>query len=375
MFIRQIFLILSKSILLLLLLQNSSCYVVRSIAWNVANLDDNKKFPADTILKPNFSWNFLESRKNKEKCMPGIIFHEKSPVSFETFLAERTTVAFLIIKKDTLIYEQYFQGYTKDSILPSFSIAKSFVSALVGIALEEGYIHSFDQPITDFIPELKDPGFKRVTFQNLLAMRSGIAFEEDYLNPTGDIARFYYGRNLLKFCLNLKVTDEPGNRYNYQSANTQLIAIALERATGVPLSEYFQEKIWKPIGAENNAIWNVDSKKNLELKAFCCMNASAVDFAKFGRLYLNEGSLDGIRIISKEWIQESLSIQNDSRDLDRYPYTYSWRVTAQGDFFAKGVGGQYIFVCPHKKIIIVRLGVKYADVPWPELFEKLCNEL
>jgi len=336
---------------------------------------DYKKFPADTILKSTSSWNFLESRNNAEDKLPRVIFHDRSPVSFETFLADRKTISFLIIKEDTIVYEHYFQGYTRDSVLSSFSIAKTFVASLVGIAKDEGYIHSIDQPITDFIPELKDPGFNRITLKNLLEMRSGILFEEDYLNPVGDIARFYYGRNLLEFCLNLKVIDEPGKKYNYQSANTQLIAIVIERATGVPLSEYFQEKIWKRIGAEYNATWNVDSKRNMETKAFCCLNARAVDFAKFGRLYLNEGLFGGSIIISKGWVQESLSINNDSRDLDHYSYTYSWRVTDKGDFFAKGVGGQYIFVCPHKKIIIVRFGAKYANVPWPELFEKLCNEL
>jgi len=353
----------------------SSCYFTRSIIYNTPSLDDYKKFPEETIERSANPWSFKERPGDVDPGMPVIIQNGNVICSFDRFLEQRQTVAFLLVRNDTIIYERYFKGYSRTSILPSFSVAKSFISALVDIAIKDGTIKSINQSITDFLPELADPGFQGISLKDLLEMRSGIDFNEDYLNPAGGIAKFYYGRNLRAFCLRLKISDKAGEVYKYQSANAQLLALAIERATGKSIPVYFDEKIWKPLGAQYDATWNLDSPRNKEVKAFCCLNARAVDFAKFGRLYLNSGLWNGDSVVSSNWVRESLTIQNDSRDSEHYPYTYSWRVTAGGDFFAKGVGGQYIYVCPHNNTIIVRFGKKYAHIPWPAVFEKLCDAL
>ena len=166
-------------------------------------------------MQNHFTWNF-KNRKNS--------------TSLEDFLESNHTKAFLIIRNDTIIYEKYFGGFDHTTIFPGFSITKSFLSAMVGIAIEENYIKSIYQPVTDFLPELKDKKFKKVTIEDLLNMRSGIRFVEGYSNPFGGMAKFYYGRNLRKYTLKLKIESEPGKEYKYQSANSQLLAMVVEKS-------------------------------------------------------------------------------------------------------------------------------------------------
>jgi CubicO group peptidase (beta-lactamase class C family) len=353
----------------------SSCHVVRYVWWNYADVHDCDKFPVIPVSKVQTSKAFIRSDAGIDLTLPDTANHPGQNKSFDAFLEEQKTVAFLVIRNDSLIYEHYFDGFSRESVLPSFSIAKSFVSALIGIAIRDGKIRSVGQPVTDFIPELTDSGFRKVTLKDLLEMRSGIRFKEEYGSPFAEMSKFYYGLDLHRYTLKLKMQSPPGETYNYQSANTQLLAIVLERATGMKLPDYLGEKIWRPMGSEYPASWSVDSKKHSEPKAFCCINARAVDFAKFGQLYLNHGLSGSDTIIPASWIDESLKITNDSRDSQGYPYAYHWRVTAGGDYFAKGILGQYIYICPAKKIVIVRFGKKSSNYVWVRFFSSLVKTL
>jgi CubicO group peptidase (beta-lactamase class C family) len=368
--IRRTFaLLLSLGVIIL-----SSCHVGRYIYWNFADINDYKKFPLDTLRNAPPLYNFKYSDHCKIKLPESLITTQGSG-SFEDFLISKHTKAFIIIRNDSIVYEKYIGGYDHTTIFPGFSITKSFLSALVGIAVEEGYIKSIHQPVTDFLPELKDKKFQKVTIEDLLNMRSGLRFVEGYSNPFGGMAKFYYGRNLRRYTLKLRVESEPGKVYKYQSANSQILTLVLEKATGKRISEYLEEKIWKPIGMESIGTWNVDSKKFRENKGFCCINARSIDFAKFGQLYLNRGNLNDRQIIPENWVRESLLIRNDSRDSQGFPYTYSWRVLENGDFFAKGILGEFIYICPVKKIVIVRIGDKSAELVWPDLFRKIIDQL
>ncbi len=310
------------------------------------------------------------------KVPPQFLQGEKQQTLGE-FLEQHKTVAFIVIKNDMILMEEYFNGYAPEDIINSFSVTKSFVSALVGIAIEEGLIRSADQPITDFLPELakNDPRFGKITLDHLLNMRSGIKFNEGYANPFADMAKYYYGTNLRKYITQLKIERQPNEAYNYISANTQLLGMALERATGKSMAAWLEEKIWKQAGMTYNATWSMDSKRNRQIKAFCCLNARPVDLAKFGRLYLNDGQHNGKQIIPKEWVAQTMTIINDSRDSQGYPYTRHWRVKEDGAIFAKGILGQYIYVFPEKNIIIVRMGKKEGDIIWAEFLEKLCDQI
>ncbi|MBE9480912.1 MAG: serine hydrolase [Bacteroidetes bacterium] len=353
----------------------SSCHVVRFVFWNMADINDYKKFPSYKIKKKEPVFNFYEAATPVQLKIPKKFETENHTDSFENFLEDHKTVAFLIIRNDTVIYEKYFKKYNHNSILPSFSVSKSYVSALMGIAISEGYISDTNQPITDFVHELKDDKFKKITIENLLNMRSGIKFSEAYLNPFGQMAKYYYGTNLKKYITKLKVKEPPGINYEYMSVNTQLLALAIENATGRKFTDYFEEKIWQPIGMESDASWNYDSKKHGTIKAFCGLNARAIDFAKFGRLYLNKGIWNGKQIIPEEWVIRSTSIINNSLDSQNYPYTYFWRAKEDGAFFAKGVLGQYIYVFPEKNLIFLRLGKKYGKINWADLFEEISKQL
>jgi CubicO group peptidase (beta-lactamase class C family) len=352
----------------------SSCHVGRYIYWNFADINDYKKFPLDTLRNAPPLYHFKYSDYCRINLPESLKFKEASS-SFEDFLTLKHTKAFLIIRNDSIIYEKYIGDYNHSTIFPGFSITKSFLSALVGIAINEGYIKNTNQPVTDFLPEMKDKKFQKVTIEDLLNMRSGIRFVEGYSNPFSGMAKFYYGRNLRKYTLKLKIESEPGNVYKYQSANFQILAMVLEKATGKRISEYLEEKIWKPIGMESYGTWNVDSKKFRENKGFCCINARSIDFAKFGLLYLNHGNVNDQQIIPENWVRKSLVVRNDSRDSQGFPYNYSWRVLENGDFFAKGILGEFIYICPAKKIIIVRIGDKSAELVWPDIFREIINQL
>lgn len=336
---------------------------------------DYKKFPSQKIDNPLKPFLFKEAVKQLDPDIP-TGFNKKNYRTFDQLLEKEQTLSFLIIRNDSVLYENYFHHYDSASILPSFSMAKSFVSSLIGIAISEKSIKSVHLPITDFIPELKNnPGFDKITLEHLLNMRSGIDFTESYDSPFADMPKYYYGLNLKKYILKLKVKSAPNHEFEYLSVNTLLLSIAIERATGKTISAYLEEKIWKPVGMEFPASWSVDSRKHQTVKAFCCINARALDFARFGRLYLNNGNWNGKQIVPKAWVKQSTRIVNDSRESQGYPYTYQWRVTEKGSFFAKGMLGQYIYVDPQKKIIIVRMGTGNADIIWPYFFESLVKQL
>ncbi len=350
-------------------------HIGRYFYWNLADLNDFKKFPSLPIERGNSSFKFYESNDNFNFNIPAKYNPNKKWNSFDQFLEKKKAVAFLVIRNDSLIYENYFSGYDNTSIIPSFSASKSFVSALVGIAIDEGSISSSDQPITSFLKELKNPGFNKITIEHLLNMRSGIKFEEEYYSPFADMAKYYYGTHLEKYITKLSVEEPPDIHYNYISVNTLLLSLIVERATKTKLNLYCQQKLWKPLEMEFDASWSIDSEKNQTIKSFCCINARARDFAKFGRLYLNNGNWNGTQIVPEEWVKTSRSILNDSKDSQGYPYTYQWRVLENGCFFAKGVLGQYLFINPNKNLVFVRMGKNYADVDWADLFIELSKQL
>jgi CubicO group peptidase (beta-lactamase class C family) len=360
-----------------LLLAMMSCHVGRFFYYNFADIKDYKKFPALPVENGGETFYFDKTNQPVFPALPEDFQTKKKNYSFDQFLEKKKTVAFLIIRNDTILYERYFSGYADSSVIPSFSVSKSFTSALTGIAINEGYIENADQSITDFIPELleNDPAFEKIRLEDLLNMRSGIKFNEGYTNPFADIAKYYYGKNLKKYITKLKIEEPPDQSYNYISVNTLLLGMAVERATGRQINQYLSEKIWIPLGMEYDASWNVDSKKDNQVKMFCCINAHAYDFAKFGRLYLNKGNWNGRQIVPREWVEKSMTIINDSRDSQNYPYTYQWRVKEDGAIFAKGVLGQYIYVDPAKNVIMVRLGKKSKGVHWARLMEEICEGL
>jgi len=349
-------------------------HIVRYFTMNFADLHDHEKFDNLPVRRGTSTFYFTPVSKDIEFQLPSVFDPHKKFSSFNQFLKEKKTVAFLVVRNDTLLYENYFAGYDSASIVPSFSISKSVVSAMMGIAIDEGYIYSTAQSITFFLKEL-GPEFDAITIDDLLNMRSGIIFNEGYNSPFADMAKYYYGTDLQHYITTLRIREQPDQAYDYISVNSLLLAMIIERATNTRLNEYLQHKIWQPLSMESDASWSIDSKENQIFKAFCCINAIARDYAKFGRLYLNKGVWRSEQIVPQKWVEKSTTVINDSRDSQGYPYTYQWRVLENGSFFAKGILGQYIFVVPEKHLIFVRLGKKYAGIDWADLCNTLAEQL
>ncbi|HIB36195.1 serine hydrolase [Mesonia sp.] len=261
------------------------------------------------------------------------------------------TVAFLIIKNDSIWYESYADGYSATSKTNSFSMAKSVTSALLGKAIRDGYIKNLEQPVADFFPQFD----KRLTVGDLSSMASGLNWQEDYYNPFGMTAQSYLDENIRKIILNLKVVEQPGEKFKYLSGNTELLGMVIEKATQKSLSNYLSESFWEPLGMHEDALWQLDSEESGMEKAFCCLASNARDFAKFGQLYAHQGNFRGKQLLDSSFVKKS----TEPRFAEIPFYGYGFWLSNFLDkkiVVMRGILGQYVISIPEDKVIIVRLG-------------------
>lgn len=269
------------------------------------------------------------------------------------------------ITKANLVHESYYLGnYSKTKTI-SWSINKSVVSALIGIAISEGKIKSINDKITDYVPELKNSGYDGVKIKHALQMSSGISFTEDYSDTFSDINCMSYslalGYGVNNFISKLDSHYQPGTMFNYVSSDTQVLAMVLKNVIGdYTLTSYLEDKIWSKGGFESDCDWLIDNERDQMELAFGTLNASTRDYARFGWLYLNKGlsPLDGTRLINEEWIRESIIPRTMSSYQNKLGYGYQWWIpgnageTVRGDYMAIGVYGQFIYVDPMNNIVI-----------------------
>ncbi|GAB3270366.1 serine hydrolase domain-containing protein [Parahaliea aestuarii] len=285
--------------------------------------------------------------------------------SLEDFIELSDTSALLVIKDGKVIYEQYRHGDSVDSLHTSFSVAKSFTSALLGIALAEGKIDSLDDPIRKYLPQLDSPTFDNVTIKHVLQMSSGVRFDETYTDPESDINRMTTlvpPMTYLEYINTLDREHPPGTYNHYASINTQLLGILLVRVTGESLTEYMNSRLWQPLGMENRGLWTLDGEGQ-EL-AMGGLAASARDYAKLGLLYLNDGKRGDQRILPEGWVQASVTPNEPHLMPGENPasssvsgYQYQWWTPRNwdGDYLARGIWGQNIYVHPGNRVVIVKL--------------------
>ena len=264
-------------------------------------------------------------------------------------------IAYVIIKNDSIWFENYYDGFDENSKTNSFSMAKSYVSGLMGKAIEEGYIKSLDQPVSDFFPEFSEGLAAKLTVGDLSSMSSGTNWVEKYYSPLSITTRAYFDDDLKKIILGLKVIKEPGQAYKYSSGDTQLLAMVIEKATGKKLYNYLTESFWKPLGSENETLWQVDSKEHDLVKAYCCIASNAKDFARFGKLYKDHGKWKGEQLLDSAFVAKSITPR--FAESPQYGYGF-WMQKRDGKsfFMMRGHLGQYVIVEPEDNIIIVRLG-------------------
>jgi CubicO group peptidase (beta-lactamase class C family) len=265
---------------------------------------------------------------------------------------ELGTIAFLIIKNDSIWYENYAADYSENSQTNSFSMAKSVTSALLGKAIKDGYIKGLEQAVGDFYPQYKDTG---MTVGDLSSMASGLNWDESYTSPFGITARSYYGDNLAETILGLEVTEAPGQSFKYLSGNVQLLGMVIEKATGKQIETYLYESFWNPLGAEKEALWQVDDAENSLPKTYCCIASNARDFSRFGKLYKDHGNWNGTQLIDSSFV--ATSIQPRFSESEEYGYGF-WLSKHIGKqiFVMRGILGQYVITIPEDNLIITRLG-------------------
>ena len=350
-FLKKLFkwLIISITLIIFILYIFDYGYILRGVrvvyftGHNTAFIDDYPYFENDTIKKGT-----------KTDPWPN---HENYNTVNETEKLSSVnkdwgTIAYVIIKNDSIWYENYYDDFNENSQTNSFSMAKSITSAMLGKAIMDGHIKSLDQPVSDFYPEYK---YATTTVGDLSSMASGLDWVEHYTSPFSVTARANYDDDLAETILNQKVVKTPGVEFEYLSGSTQLLGMIIQKATGKQLATYLSENFWQPMGASNDALWQLDDDENKLAKAFCCIASNAKDFARFGKLYKDHGKWNGKQVLDSAFVAKSIV----PRFKESPQYGYGWWLKTIGDknfFMMRGHLGQYVIVEPKDNIIIVRLG-------------------
>lgn len=347
--IRKIFyfLVLLIFITVLGLYATGNGYVVKGFRLTylqgntTANIYDADDFDNRVILAQHpQSWNFASP-------MHAI------PEALDKKLSEDNTVAFLVIKNDSVVVEKYYDGHDEKKVSNSFSMAKSVTSLLMFFAIQDGFIKGTEQKASDFLPQFNATEFgKKLTVGDLSRMTAGLDWDESYYSPFNVTTESYYGDELEKLMQKVSVSSAPNQEFHYQSGATELLGMVIKKATGKTLSAYVQEKLWIPLGMESDALWTIDQKDGIE-KTFCCINATARDFAKLGQFVLQKGKWNGVQLLDSKYIetmtQPYLSPQ----------YGYGFWMDHQYKpalHLFQGHLGQFIIIVPEKNAVIVRLG-------------------
>lgn len=306
-------------------------------------------------------------------ALPHTYSFEGEVKSAEAFMADTDTSAVLVLKDGAVVHELYRLTGGRDVQWVSWSVAKSFISALVGIAVAEGAIRSIDEAISDYIAVEPGSAYDGVSIRNVLQMSSGARWSEDFADPTSDVMRLGATMagvmTLDKFVATMVAESEPGTVCRYNSGETQALGMLLVKATGRSLTDYMREKLVEPLGFESDAYWLVDGT-GMEM-AFAGLNVTARDFAKLGELYRNHGRWNGQQIVPEGWVKASLRadaphlqpgqpiLADHSFDVG---YGYQWWLPDgdRGEFSAIGIYNQFVYVDPSRGVTIVKLSANPA---------------
>ena len=316
-----------------------------------ADITDYKYFENIEISKSNSpqpwpihkNYNLIQETKNLKKTH-----------------AKLGTIAYLIIKNDSIWHEKYYKDYNQNSYSNSFSMAKSIVSATMGKAIKDGYFKNIDDKVGFYIEGYSEGFAAELTIGDLSSMSSGLDWDESYTNIFGVTAKSYITSELNELIKSRSIIEEPGKNFKYYSASTQLLAMSIEKATENKISNLVQDWFVEPLGFENNALWQIDGAKNKSIKAYCCFNSNARDFARFGKLYKDFGKWNGIQILDSSFVVKSIKPRFEKSP--EYGYGFWLGKINENNFFAmRGILGQYVIVLPEKNIMVVRLGQRNLE--------------
>jgi len=360
--------VLAGGIFLWAALSTGSSLVARGIMWGDSDAGDLARFPTREMQASTSPLTFEPASDDPLTGIPitaDAIQADSMP--FETFMEQTNTTAFIVLHGDELLYEGYFNGSDRDTIQTSFSAAKSFTATLVGIAIQEGWINSLDDPITTYLPELveQDPRFAQITIRHLITMQSGLRWERSDSNPFSDDFLTYYSTDLRETAFESEIVSAPGEAFVYNDYNPLLLGMILERATGMSVSDYTQSRLWQPMGAEGNGSWSLDSKASGFEKMFVGINGRAIDLAKLGWLFLNEGKRGDTQVVPQAWVADVANadqavVTNRGELADAYQYY--WFLDTENDaYYAEGDKCQFIYVYPKADLVLARFGTDCGD--------------
>jgi CubicO group peptidase (beta-lactamase class C family) len=269
-------------------------------------------------------------------------------MTVDDYVRRQRVGGLLVIHDGDVVYERYGLGNDENTRWISFSVAKSVVAMLIGAAIQDGYIDSVDEPVTAYLPRLADSSYQDTTIRNLLQMASGVAWNEDYADPQSDVARASYETlALYEYLRDKPRAAAPGERFNYNTAETNLAGTLLRAAIGNNLATYLEENIWQPFGMEADAYWQLTEPGGGEFGG-CCISATLRDYGRLGLFALGGGVLpDGTRVLPENWMAESTT---PSEGFDGYGYF--WWLKESGAYEASGIFGQGIYIDPQHDVVI-----------------------
>lgn len=362
------------AIIILLFYRQESYQLYKVLTFfDKGNISENFRgtnliFKTSTVPQPDHSNPFPLSAA--PYSLPETFQSKDSVVNTKAFLDFTLTDALLIIQRDTIRYEYYGNGFTVDGHHIAWSMSKSVISALFGIAISEGKIKSIEETVTDYLPEFAGTGYDKVRIKDVLQMSSGVGFNEDYGDFNSDInvmgRYFALGMPMADFAKTLKREREPGTYNHYVSIDTQVLGMILTKATGQSITQYMNEKLWSQIGSEAEAFWIVD-KSGMEF-ALGGLNATARDYAKLGQLFLDTGKWQGRQIVPREWVLASITPdaphvmpgkRANAALTDGYGFQWWIPEGSKGEFDAQGIYDQFIYIDPKSKMVIVKLSSNY----------------
>ena len=371
-------------VLLIVFGSSYSCTIYRSVRYGaLPNQDDYKNFPQRQIDNEGapFCFDYADKEYNLGNSI-GLTDRDfnSTNVSLDSLVQLHNTLSFLIIRNDTILYEYFKEPYSDSSLVSSFSMVKPMISTLIGIAIDEGKIGCVEDFVVDYIPEYRNKdGWDQIKIRNLLHHTSGIKFTDGKFSLTSDNAKYYWGNDLREELLEATLETQPDAKFKYSSINTQLLGRIIEEVTSGTVAQYLEEKLWKPLGMEAPASWSLDRKDEKAMeKVFCCLQARAIDFAKFGRLYLNNGNWQGKQIVPEDWV--AYSTEPDPTGNNKHYYNNNWGLgpLKYGSYFAIGLYGQFLYLYPEKNIMIVRFGntdTSYHPNYWKETFLQIIDQM
>lgn len=333
--------------------------------WSQA--EKNRRFPMMQAIYPS-----IQISKGKEiisfEELKNLTPKWSDKTTLSSYMKDNHVKGIIVVQNNQIRLEEYAEGVDQNTLWTSFSVAKSISSLLVGVALNEGEIESLEDPLQKYIPEFRGYDYGKVTVRQLLTMTSGIAWNEDYVDPNSDVARMYQApcegteSHILTYMKPLKFAHEPGKTWNYSTGETDLVGILIQKATGESLAEYLSQKIWKPLGMEHCAYWIADECSNLNIGG-SGLSASLRDYARLGTLMLNKGKIGKKSLLSEEWFKDATSLLYETNDQGG-GYGYLWWRYKDGSYAAIGIFGQMLYINPYKKLVIAQIAA------WPSASSK-----